>query len=631
MSGFEVASVFLGVLPLLIEAVKSYSSVSASLSTFRHYSREVKTVQRQLKVHHRIFLNECRLLLRLVEDEQGAKDMLDNELDDRWTDKRLNSRFRGVLKENFELCKIIVEACKEILDEIWDELRKFDVLKEKQNKNEPIKTTIRRLRDSIRITFEKSKYEKSINSLRDHNTELSTLRSHVGELETARSCAQRACISHKIVPTSISAIRTTSRGLHKALSAAWCCADESHGGHYAKICVEGEVQSWVRLDLAISSCHEPLMQKGPRYLSEPPIWLYVQSVGMDPGISPSIQQPLQTYQPSKKRSLTTESSQCVQITSTVQTSYCQSTSVTTQKLKKKKQVQFVEDERSVHFVESVPGTTSNAITSFVTQLSTPEVNLLQTKNICHYLKQNGRLCDASISSKQCVGYLESPQMHRYNFYLQTKHLVPNKGIPSSEQSAIFSIFDLMDQDVNDTLTVVDQLKLAHKTALATLQYSDTPWLQQRWRLKDLGYFGTRDVFDEAALQTLHLSSQISIGKNITEPSMEGVENAVALFSEEDYFGINNTTLFFLGVALLELGHWKPLESMKTQADPNEILTARRLASKTTSLGSRYQDIVRKCLRCDFGFGNDLNKKELQAAVYSDVVGQLEEMIKTLSI
>ena len=103
------------------------------------------------------------------------------------------------------------------------------------------------------------------------------------------------------------------------------------------------------------------------------------------------------------------------------------------------------------------------------------------------------------------------------------------------------------------------------------------------------------------------------------------------FSEEDYFGINNITLFFLGVALLEVAHWKPLESLSNPQDPNAILTARRLASKPSPLGKRYQEVVRKCLQCNFGFGTDLSKKELQTAVYGDVVCPLEEMLKALSI
>jgi hypothetical protein len=225
-------------------------------------------------------------------------------------------------------------------------------------------------------------------------------------------------------------------------------------------------------------------------------------------------------------------------------------------------------------------------------------------------------------------------MYRHNFYLQKRGLsavkAQGKGLKSTD-TTVTSILDLMGQSVDDTLTIDNQLRLAHKTALAILQFNSTPWLAQRWRFKDLSYFGSRGMFDEEALKTLHFSSQISSVKVPDTAAMEGVEEVMEAFSEEEYFGINNTPLFFLGVALLEVAHWKPLESLGNPQDPNAILTARRLASKPSPLGPRYDELVRKCLQCNFGFGTDLSKKELQTAVYGDVVCPLEKMMEALSL
>lgn len=113
--------------------------------------------------------------------------------------------------------------------------------------------------------------------------------------------------------------------------------------------------------------------------------------------------------------------------------------------------------------------------------------------------------------------------------------------------------------------------------------------------------------------------------------MEGVESVTQTYSEEDLYGVNNMTLFSLGVALLELAHWKSIERLGSPQDPNAILTARRVSARSTPLGPKYKEIVRKCVQCNFGFGTDLNKKELQAAVYGDVVYPLEKMIETLLI
>lgn len=128
MSGIEVAGLVFGVLPLLIEAVKAYSSISDGFHTFRHYSREIKSSSVQLKVHNGIFLNECRLLLRLVEDEKGVKDMLEDEVDRRWTSKQFNDRLNAALRDNFELCRSIIEETKDIIEGLRKELNQFDVL-----------------------------------------------------------------------------------------------------------------------------------------------------------------------------------------------------------------------------------------------------------------------------------------------------------------------------------------------------------------------------------------------------------------------------------------------------------------------------------------------------------------------
>lgn len=299
------------------------------------------------------------------------------------------------------------------------------------------------------------------------------------------------------------------------------------------------------------------------------------------------------------------------------------------KSKKKRRVRFTDPDEAIIFAGHTTNDISVVISEKVARQTTSEINLCQTKNICHYLKQNLQICGKSLD-RHCVGYLESPKLYRHIFYLQEKSVVSTqpKGL---QNAATYSISDLMSQTVDDTLDVVDQLKLAQKAALAILQFNDTPWLAQRWRLNDLSYFGQGNYFNENVLKTLHLSSAISTPTKQESSDMEDVVGVVRPFSEEDLFGINNMTMFSLGVALLELAHWKPVESFRDQHDPNAIITARRLVKRRAPLGSKYQDIARKCLECNFGFGTDLNKKELQAAVYDGVVCQLEKLIDTLSI
>ena len=279
MSGIEVAGLVFGVLPVLVEAVKAYSTVSDGLHTFRHWSREVKSISLQLKVHNGIFLNECRLLLRLVENEKAAEDMLEDAADRRWTSKELNDKLNSVLKDNFELCRNIIEETKDIACDMREELKRFDTLEEQKHKvrvfpqtsslpfqldvqityllqDEKLKATIKRLRGAMSIAFDKSKYEKGLNNLRDRNGDLSALRQQIGAFQQQTTHAASTLVRHKALPARFHSIQNASQKLHEALCSAWCCDDLAHRGHYAKLCLDAEVRTEVHLDLAIS-CHEP--------------------------------------------------------------------------------------------------------------------------------------------------------------------------------------------------------------------------------------------------------------------------------------------------------------------------------------------------------------------------------------
>lgn len=134
MSGIEIAGLAFGVLPILIEAVKSYSAISKKLHTIRHYSKEAKSISEQLKVHKGIFLNEVRLLLRSIEAEEEVELMLEDATDYRWTSEQFNDKLRAVLRDSFSICCSIVEEMKDVIGEITNETAKFDILLQQKTK-----------------------------------------------------------------------------------------------------------------------------------------------------------------------------------------------------------------------------------------------------------------------------------------------------------------------------------------------------------------------------------------------------------------------------------------------------------------------------------------------------------------
>ena len=268
-------------------------------------------------------------------------------------------------------------------------------------------------------------------------------------------------------------------------------------------------------------------------------------------------------------------------------------------------------------------TATSAFVSTPCECADIATDLRQTKNICSFLMQrySARVITPGL---RCLGYLQDSGLYKHSFYFRNGTMIHD--LNAASQAKIYSIEDAMKQDVHDFIGIVDQLRIAHKLATAVLQYNETPWLPDHWRLLDMKYLGTSGTMDTTALRTLHLSSEIT--KRPNPAQMDGIELAKHAVTNQMRQGITNSTLFCLGVALTEIAYWSPIEEKATDDDDkNPVLTARRLQKdRAPPLGLEFQSIAKRCLSCDFGFGDQLSEKGLQSAVYTNVVCELEELI-----
>lgn len=249
-----------------------------------------------------------------------------------------------------------------------------------------------------------------------------------------------------------------------------------------------------------------------RISAGPPIWLYVQSISIDAANCRT--QP--DADMAREASPRPRPNACSGLKRLKNKASAELTARSTPK-KCRKKVRFESEDTEQYTPRPLAGETQNniavAISQTVSKQTTSGINLCQTRNICHYLKQNLQIC-GKLLDKHCVGYLESPQMYRHVFYLQEKSLSPHSQSKDLTSGSIYSVSDLLRVEEDEGLTIVDQLKLTHKMAIATLQFSDTPWLIPQWRLKDLSYFGNSSTYEDAILKTLHLSSRIASDKSI---------------------------------------------------------------------------------------------------------------------
>lgn len=225
----------------------------------------------------------------------------------------------------------------------------------------------------------------------------------------------------------------------------------------------------------------------------------------------------------------------------------------------------------------------------------------------------------------CLGFLETPNFCKLVFYDPGKR-IPYRG--HSEDTITIS-------QILPSLRRSQQLDLALNISIAVLRYHTTSWLPADWHLHDLAFFGkhctmsSNEFLDQ--LKTLHLSAEFP-GHNdhLLQETVPQVKADTLLHSSSgaDLYGIRNLTLANLGIALLEIGLRKDIQEFRKTCEPHDVVTARKLANGLqTPLGPQYQAIIRKCVDCDFAFGADLSTRELQDAVYSDVVCSLKDLIK----
>lgn len=190
--------------------------------------------------------------------------------------------------------------------------------------------------------------------------------------------------------------------------------------------------------------------------------------------------------------------------------------------------------------------------------------------------------------------------------------------------------EALDQSAERSITIVDQLKTAREIASAVLKFNATPWLKEYFNIYDLMLYNTGHGLT-TSLKTLHVVSdftQMFLTQEQNNAAASNLPTPIADDALQDaklLYGIRNLTLWSLGAILLQVGQWSPLESLE------DVIAVRKLSMQALNLGPRYRDLTKKCLDCDFGYGDDLTKPRLQQAVYEGLVGELNEMISTLDV
>ena len=117
MSGVEVASLALTVLPLLLTAAKHYDDCLRPFVRYEKFASEAKKYYQKLDIQRSIYRNECLLLEDVVEHEL-ASSMLVRPTHTAWLDRGIDDQVVWQLGDSKEAYIAIVNLIEQHLQEI---------------------------------------------------------------------------------------------------------------------------------------------------------------------------------------------------------------------------------------------------------------------------------------------------------------------------------------------------------------------------------------------------------------------------------------------------------------------------------------------------------------------------------
>ncbi|KAL7948552.1 hypothetical protein V8C42DRAFT_314821 [Trichoderma barbatum] len=601
----DPVSLSYGILPMVGNSVNVYKSVRAKFKVFCRYSAEVERIRKLFGSQRDYFLNEVELVLRLVlQDQAVIKDMMKDPFHTQWRAHCLEKQLEALLGRNTMSLVDLVNDINESIAALQKALQCFAPLEEAQQRDEklkrrPLKESIRKLGKRVTITFEKKNFEDQIAILEKSNSGLRRLREQVSELQKPLSCtAKKAYARAGRLPLEFGtygAIRRASKALHEALTTTWSNTQAPHLKHFVKLFLDAKAETDVQMEIAILCYGAQLQQRA--LLQETLTRLEVRSRTID-----SI-----TW---STAGLLTPASEA---------------DISQNSRRKRQKVRFsiMGDGSDISNSDAESASHASIATTSQSTIVSPDDSQL-TGHFCPELLRRCSTPDI-VCTADGLGHIDSCMQDGFRhcfFPCTNSHHCSKLGLDD-----VMPMDEALGQAASNRLTVVGQLRLAHRLVCAVLKFNSTPWLNEVWSVGDLAFFRQGDDLT-MSLQTLHFGVELNHGGPEPGDSLMDIESPASLsHSIEDAqykHGVRNVTLYSLGAALLAIGRWERI-------DHNDIEGVRRLASQSSYLGPVYQELTQKVLDCDFGYGKDLKKPRLQEAIYNMVVLELESMIASLEI
>jgi len=217
----------------------------------------------------------------------------------------------------------------------------------------------------------------------------------------------------------------------------------------------------------------------------------------------------------------------------------------------------------------------------------------------------------------CIGFLDDSSNREYYIH----HVYPPTTF--GENLSLSQLLSRKESEGIPSLLGRDKYELALILATSVLQLHNTPWLaNQNWK-EDVRFVRAKGIRAPFAYLQKRFEGRVNNGPVARRGSQGGP--------------IRNTTIFALGVTLIELSLGRTLryfqrpEDLGEDGKPNfltDFSIAQRLIMEEVQEkeGARYANTVNRCINCIFdGIDPSLEDEQFRQAFYESAVVPLKEV------
>ncbi|KAK4162417.1 hypothetical protein QBC43DRAFT_321896 [Cladorrhinum sp. PSN259] len=585
MSGFEVAGIVLGSIPLLVSALEHYSEGVSTLRRWRKYERELQSLIRNLQTEHAKVKNVCEKLLYGLVPLSDLEAMIKDPFGHLWREDEVYRKICGRLWEASDVFEATVQDVKAALEEMTKRLES-----QKDGKV-----------SGFLFTLKRSDYQDLLERIKTGVSDLENLTDRNIELEPVRRVRSQGKL--------LRILREVSRSLYRALRASLDC------GCSHKIGIKLERRS---LDIMPGDDDEKIIRE----------------LAFQLALSSQANVPKQQEHPAVAQAwheLVIKSAGCPRMQRTFTPTQCSLEPA--KKTKPKKSVNFSFSNSTTTSTITTKTTTSTATTTVFqtkpdSQASLAQLTTAMTSFGLAGLEVTLRLCDKLQRAKD-----QTKETHSYGVIVDQdagstrRYSVHPLAIKGSTSWSIVSLQDILDHNdgiIQVPLSYRERLHLAVVISSGVLQLHDTPWLPESLNSGNIFFMSINGfpIYSHPLFLTEH--GKNSNSNQSAEPVMDNLPFAFH----------RDARLLSLGCLLIELILGQTLVSLRgNQTNTSfpsgsqlaDYVTAQSLLAKVKAESLNYWTAVRRCIEGEFHQrGCGLDNEQLCQDVYSGVVALLEK-------